>query len=135
MTARASDGEGARPARSRRRVAAPVAGAVLLALLGLGTLAGPALGHASLERTDPPDGLVLLQPPREIHLWFSESVIVGASSFSLVDADGHTVRLDQVRAADAEDTELVVEPARPPHQHVPARVAHRVRGRPPRQQR
>ena len=62
--------------------------ALSAALIGLATLAGPALGHADLVSADPADGAVLATPPTMITLTFSEGLGKAKSSFKLLAPDG-----------------------------------------------
>lgn len=72
--------------RSSRRGRA--LGAVAAALLALHLAAGAALGHAVLILSDPADGAWLPDAPREMRLWFSESVSADLSEATLSRADG-----------------------------------------------
>ncbi|OGO52447.1 MAG: hypothetical protein A2148_02725 [Chloroflexi bacterium RBG_16_68_14] len=49
---------------------------VLLALVGLGLLVGPAhvSAHADYERSEPARGAVLLEPPARVDVWFTQDV-------------------------------------------------------------
>lgn len=71
--------------------------AVLLAL----TLGGPSLisAHATLLRTDPADGAVLAHPPKQIHLWFAQSVLLNFSHFALVDSAGKRTPISHAHGA------------------------------------
>lgn len=96
----------------RRRWARALGVAVLAALLAVATLAatsGVATGHAILLRTDPPDGVVLAQSPTEVHLWFSEAVLLPYSSFDLADDDGNVLDVSGLKAAGDTGTEIVLK--------------------------
>jgi copper transport protein len=53
--------------------------------------ATPALAHAILLRSEPGDGTVLAQAPREVRLWFTERVAPELSNADLRDADGRSI--------------------------------------------
>jgi copper transport protein len=98
--------------QGRRRWARAVGASMLAALLAVATLvvtSGVATGHAILLRTDPPDGVVLAQPPTEVHLWFSEAVLLSYSSFELADDDGHVLDVSGLKAAGDTGTEIVLK--------------------------
>src|SRR5690606_21695703 len=71
-----------------RRAASTAAVAAVLMLLAL-----PALGHASLIRTHPGDGVALEQAPEVIRLEFDEPVAVTATSIRVYNAAGARVDL------------------------------------------
>src|SRR5690606_34438499 len=71
-----------------RRAASTAAVAAVLMLLAL-----PALGHATLIRTDPGDGVALEQAPEVIRLEFDEPVAVTATSIRVYNAAGARVDL------------------------------------------
>ncbi len=64
---------------------------VLFAIFSLVLLAAPALGHSSLERSEPKDGETLKVAPSEIRLWFTESIKVGLSTFEVRNAAGKQI--------------------------------------------
>lgn len=78
-------------------------------------LVGPlpaAQAHAFLAGSSPADGQVLADPPAQIRLDFSESVVLSATSIDVVDATGHHLALAGLRVgsgADAADLEQPVE--------------------------
>ncbi len=90
--------------RRAPRVAAVLA--VVWSLLLL--LPAPAGAHAYLVRTDPGDGTTLQRAPHEITLSFSEHVVLDATRIEIVDGDGKTVKVTDLKLAteDAEDTEV-----------------------------
>jgi len=63
----------------------------LFAIVSLVLLAVPALGHSSLERSEPKDGETLKVAPREIRMWFTEPIKVGLSTFEVRNAAGKQV--------------------------------------------
>jgi copper transport protein len=81
--------------------------AIFLAL-GLALLiSAPALAHAIVTRTDPTDGAVLSEAPRQIRLWFSEEVALNLSKIEVFDSRGQS--LPGITAhADATDPALVI---------------------------
>lgn len=93
-------------ARSSRRGRA--LGAMGAALLALHFAAGTTLGHTTLILSNPADGAWLPEPPREIRLWFSESVIADSSEASLSRANG-TGYPGRVAAAPDDTRQLVVQ--------------------------
>ena len=56
---------------------------ILFAIPGLVLLTSPALGHSSLERSEPKDGETLKVAPGEIRMWFTEPIKVGLSTFEV----------------------------------------------------
>ena len=70
----------------------------LFAIVSLALLARPALGHSSLERSEPKDGDVLQVAPREIRMWFTEPIKVALSTFEVRNAAGKQVDQCDLRA-------------------------------------
>ena len=68
------------------------------ALLAFFALAGLALGHSALQRTQPADGATLKEAPRQIRLWFSEPIKTGLSTIEVRDAAGKQVDQRDLRA-------------------------------------
>jgi copper transport protein len=66
--------------------------------IGLGAIA-PAFGHAVLERSSPPANTPLLGSPREVALWFTESVAPTFSTVTVVDREGRRVEQPPVRVS------------------------------------
>jgi methionine-rich copper-binding protein CopC len=64
---------------------------VFSAIVSLVLLAAPALGHSSLERSEPKDGETLKVAPGEIRMWFTEPIKVGLSTFEVRNAAGKQV--------------------------------------------
>ena len=92
--------------RTRRvlvTVQAGLAAALALGLVG----AAPALGHAQLLSSVPGSGEVVLEPPSEIRLAFSEPVDGRFVRVDVLDADGAVVA-EAVGVRDAADPQLVV---------------------------
>ncbi|UQX87380.1 copper resistance protein CopC/CopD [Jatrophihabitans telluris] len=88
------------------------AAAILLTAITLTLLlpGAPAGAHAYLESSNPADGAALSAAPHGIRLSFSESVVLGASSVTLVDGDGRRAPVTNLRieAADPSETEAPV---------------------------
>jgi len=83
-------------------------------LLGLATVAvpaGTAQAHAFLAGSSPADGQVLAEPPTQLRLQFSESVVLSTVLIDVVDPDGHHLAPTAVRleGGDAGDLERPVE--------------------------
>jgi copper transport protein len=68
---------------------------LLLAGMFLGTT--PAYAHAIIVRSEPADGASLGVAPRQVRLWFSESVALDFTAMDLVDGDGRRIAV-QARA-------------------------------------
>ena len=82
--------------------------AALIVAVGVALLiSAPAFAHAFINRTDPVDGAVLAEAPRQIRLWFSEEIAVNLSKFALNDNTGSSLPLGSVRA-DASDPALII---------------------------
>jgi copper transport protein len=76
------------PTRSAPTRALKIAAVVAAGLVALHLGAATVLGHTVLLRSDPPDGAWLPEPPREIRLWFSESVLPASARVTLIGSDG-----------------------------------------------
>jgi copper transport protein len=90
---------------------------VLIAVLGAALLirAAPALAHAILLRSDPPDGAVLSDAPAQIRLWFTEPILLEFTTLELFGANGQSVPVPAMRLDAADPTLLVVDlPPLPP---------------------
>ncbi|MBC2873806.1 MULTISPECIES: copper resistance CopC/CopD family protein [Streptomyces] len=72
-------------------------GALAAALLCVLTAAGTASAHAALTATDPRQGSVVPEAPRQVRLTFSEGVLLGADSVRVLDPKG--ARVDDGRPA------------------------------------
>lgn len=77
------------PASVRRRLQRLGVAAALAAGASLAA-AGIAAGHAVVVRTEPADGAVVAEPPREVVLVFSERVAVDLTAVSIVDSRGRS---------------------------------------------
>ena len=64
---------------------------ILFAISSLVLLASPALGHSSLERSEPKDGETLKVAPGEIRMWFTEPIKVGLSTFEVRNEAGKQI--------------------------------------------
>jgi copper resistance protein C len=73
-------------------------------VVSLCALATPVLAHSSLDRSEPKDGAVLKQAPREIRMWFTEPIKVGLSTFEVRDSTGKQVDKRDLRADEKEPT-------------------------------
>ena len=71
---------------------------ILFAIPGLVLLASPALGHSSLERSEPKDGETLKMAPGEIRMWFTEPIKVGLSTFEVRNQAGEQIDQRDLRA-------------------------------------
>jgi copper transport protein len=72
--------------------------------------AAPAQAHAFLVGSNPADGALLTTAPRQLHLQFSESVVLGATRVEIVAADGALTEPSALRmAAEGDDPEQPVE--------------------------
>lgn len=82
--------------------------AAILALAATGLVTPLVLAHAGLVRSEPADGSVLAQAPRELRLWFDEPISTDFSSVRLLDSNNRPVELGAVRADPADPNLLVV---------------------------
>lgn len=81
--------------------------AAAIAIL-IATIPAPAVqAHASLLRSDPADGANLAESPREIHLWFDETISPQFSSAQLFDSNSQPVEISGVQA-DPDDPTLLI---------------------------
>jgi copper transport protein len=71
--------------------------ALLIVLIALFGSARPAYAHAVLLWTDPQDGKTLTEAPKQLHLWFSEPVMLDFTRVELLDVDGHPLSLTPAR--------------------------------------
>ncbi len=78
-----------------KRAALAAFGATAL-LVVLGAVAPPALAHTELLTSDPADGSSLAEAPRTVELTFSEDLMPGAVSVSVVPDGGSPAALDAV---------------------------------------
>ena len=69
----------------------------------------PVQAHANLERSDPPNNAVLNESPRQIHLWFSETVATRFSSMRLLDMNGRVVDGLHISQDPAQPGQLIIE--------------------------
>ncbi len=68
----------------------------------------PVYAHALLLRSNPAPNAVLAQAPAQIELYFSEALQSGLSSVSVLDANGKTVDLGDVRVDPTDPTRMTV---------------------------
>jgi methionine-rich copper-binding protein CopC len=71
-------------------------------VVSLCALAAPVWAHSSLDHSEPKDGAVLKQAPREIRMWFTEPIKVGLSTFEVRDSTGKQVDKRDLRADEKE---------------------------------
>ena len=71
---------------------------ILFAIACLVLLTLPAVGHSSLERSEPKDGETLKGAPGEIRMWFTEPIKVGLSTFEVRNAAGKQIDQRDLRA-------------------------------------
>ncbi len=83
---------------------------LLLVVLAAALFVPAAMAHATLLRSDPADGAVLPESPREVRLWFDEEISAGFSTAQLLDAGGRPVSGVAVRADSTDPTLLIVTP-------------------------
>jgi len=79
---------------------------VFFVIASLVLLTLPAVGHSSLERSEPKDGENLKVAPGEIRMWFTEPIKVGLSTFEVRNAAGKQIDQRDLRA-DEKQPELV----------------------------
>lgn len=74
------------------------------------------IAHAFLLRSDPEDGAVLAEFPREVRLWFSEAVVADFTRVELINSAGQTMPITNVRVDVADATLVTIElPEHPPN--------------------
>jgi copper transport protein len=86
---------------ARRRLVRGAATTLLLAVVLLLGLAGPAAAHASLVSVDPPDGARLDEAPERVQLTFSEAVSAELGGVQVLDSNGSRVDEGATRVAGA----------------------------------
>jgi copper transport protein len=80
--------------------------AVILAILATILVTSLVLAHATLSRSDPADGAILAESPREVHLWFDENISPRFSSAQLFDANSQPLEIVSIRT-DPNDPQLL----------------------------
>jgi len=88
----------------RRKISLALFLAILFALVTYGL----ALAHARLLRSNPEDGAVLTEPPREVYLWFDEPIAVEFSSVEVFNANAQSVGAGTLRNDPSDPTLVVV---------------------------
>jgi copper transport protein len=91
----------------RRAVALVLAG-VALAGIGLALLAAPASAHAALEASQPANGEVLDEAPKEIRLSFTEPPDVSLTIVEVIGSDGAPVPTEPVERVPGSNLEVRV---------------------------
>jgi len=71
---------------------------ILFAVASLVLLTSSAMGHSSLERSEPKDGETLKVAPGAIRMWFTEPIKVGLSTFEVRNAAGKQIDQRDLRA-------------------------------------
>ena len=69
----------------------------------------PVFAHANLERSDPPNNAVLSESPRQIHLWFTETVAVRFSSMRLLDMNGRAIQGLRISQEPDQPRQLIID--------------------------
>jgi copper transport protein len=85
-------------ARTRRAAAGALVGVIVGLLAVLAGPAAPAAAHATLLRSDPAHNDVLLEPPFQVELRFSEPVTLVPGKIQVIGPDGTRVDTDEARA-------------------------------------
>ncbi len=85
----------------------------ILATLVVAVVPPVALAHATLVRSDPADNAILAEPPREVRLWFSETISPQFSGAQILDVTGRTVVVNNVRVEPAENLMILALPDLP----------------------
>jgi copper transport protein len=77
-----------------------ICGAILITTIGQ--------AHANLLRSDPADGSILEESPKEISMWFDEPISTRFSSAQLFDADSQRIEIPGLRTDPSDPTLLVL---------------------------
>jgi copper transport protein len=85
----------------RKRWRSALAAVVLAVLINMFGGTQTASAHASVLRTDPPDGAVLSAAPKQLHIWFSEAILLKLSHFELDDSHGRRIAISPAHAGPA----------------------------------
>jgi copper transport protein len=73
---------------------------IVICVLGVGLgISSPAFGHAVLERSEPAANASLPTSPRQVALWFTETVDRAFSTVAVVDREGKPVGLGSMRVS------------------------------------
>ena len=92
--------------------------AAVIALLGV----SQAWAHAHLTGSDP-GANATVSAPRTLHLEFSEALARKFSTFTLTDADGHSVALTSIDSKDAKSLDAALQAPLPPGHYTVAWTA------------
>ena len=92
-----------------RRIRSSTIGLLLTATFAAFFSLRSASAHAFLVRTDPPDGAVLNEAPRQMRLVFSEQVPLELATVELVDGNGNEYPLPPLRQSEDDPAELVLD--------------------------
>lgn len=84
----------------------------LALVLLLAATVGPGFSHARLVGSSPPDGAVLLAPPRVIRAWFNEELDPTRSRLEVLDPRGRVVTRGGADLEDLDRRTLVVRVGR-----------------------
>jgi copper transport protein len=79
-----------------------------LAVLAMSIVAPLVSAHATLLRSDPADGAILGDSPRELHLWFDEDISSRFSSAQLFDINSQPLEIAGVRSDPADQRLLIL---------------------------
>jgi len=82
--------------------------AVALALLMMAGVTPTLLAHATLIRSEPANNAILADPPKEVRLWFSESISPEFSSAQIFDVNGQSIKPTHIRVDSADPTLMIV---------------------------
>jgi copper transport protein len=83
--------------------------AICAGLLAAMLSASPAAAHAVLVRSDPADNASLSESPRQIRLWFTETISARFSTAELLDVNGDPVRISSIARDPQDATSLVLD--------------------------
>jgi len=90
-------------ARKRRIIIA-----VVLAITASMLITSIGFAHANQLRSDPADGSVLKESPKEIFIWFDEPISDRFSSVQLFDVDSKPIEVNGIRRDETDPTLLII---------------------------
>lgn len=77
--------------------------AFTLALLATAATVSAVWAHALLARSEPANNASLVEPPKEVRLWFSEAISPEFSGAQVLDVHGRTIKLNSIHVEPAEN--------------------------------
>jgi copper transport protein len=84
--------------------------AAVLAIVAVAVIVPVVLAHAKLVRSEPANNAILVDPPHEARLWFSETISSQFSGAQMFDIHGRPVEVTGIRVEPAENLMILTLP-------------------------